>query len=78
MTLHEEQWSWRLDRTAEGLVLDVVCGTVGIYTRTIVLEPHEIEMWEAGGPEGLEPLVEAIRNDVAGEKFQARDRPDLF
>ena len=78
VTLHDETWSWRLTQTPEGLVLDVLCGTVGIYNRTIVLEPHEVAMWEEGGPTGLEPLVEAIRNDVKGETFGARDRPDLL
>jgi len=58
-------------------VLDVLCGTVGIYNRTVVLEPHEVAMWEDGGPAGLEPLVEAIRNDITGEEFGARNRPDL-
>ena len=77
VTLHDETWSWRLNRTPHGLVLDVLCGTVGIYNRTIVLEPHEVAMWEDGGPAGLEPLVEAIRNDVTGEEFGARNRPDL-
>ena len=77
ITLHDEIWSWRLDQTAEGLVLDVLCGTVGIYNRTIVLEPHEVELWQNAGPGGLEPLVEAIRNDVGGTEFAHRDRPDL-
>ena len=77
VTLHDETWSWRLDQTAEGLVLGVLCGTVGVYNRTVVLQPHEAEMWEKGGPVGLEPLVEAIRNDVANTEFAARDRPDL-
>lgn len=74
-TLHDEAWSWRLDRTREGLVLDVLCGTVGIYNTTILLEPGEVAMWESGGPAALEPLVEAIRYDPA--EFGARDRPDL-
>lgn len=78
VTLHDEPWSWRLDRTGEGLVLDVLCGTVGVYNTTIVLEPNEIAMWESGGPEALQPLVEAIRNDVNGEEFSVRNRPDLL
>lgn len=77
VTLHEETWSWRLDQTTDGLVLDVLCGTVGIYNRTIVLSPAEVEMWEREGPAGLEPLVEQVRNDVITNEFRARDRPDL-
>lgn len=77
VTLHDETWSWRLNQTPAGLVLDVLCGTVGVYNRTIVLEPHEVQMWEDGGAAGLEPLVEAVRNDVTGEQFGARHRPDL-
>ncbi|HNA51360.1 MAG TPA: hypothetical protein PKM33_13075 [Mycobacterium sp.] len=77
ITLHDETWSWRLDQTAEGLVLDVLCGTVGIYNRTIVLEPHEVELWQESGPAGLAALVEAIRDDVGGTEFAHRDRADL-
>jgi hypothetical protein len=78
VTLHEETWSWRLERIPEGLLLDVLCGTVGIYNRTIMLNPEEVDLWEAGGPAALEPLVEAIRNDVTGTEFADRNRPDLI
>lgn len=50
----------------------MVCGTVGLYERTIVLNPHEAQMWDAGGAAALEPLVEAIRNDTAGDNFAGR------
>lgn len=58
-------------------MLDVLCGTVGIYNRTVLLEPAEVELWTLSGPAGLEALVEAIRNDLAGNDFGHRDRPDL-
>ena len=70
--LHTESWSWTLDRTADGLRLSVVCGTVGLYERDILLTPDEAGMWERNGPAGLEPLVEAIRNDVKGTAFVDR------
>ena len=77
VNLHTETWSWMLDEIPEGLVLSVVCGTVGLYERSLLLEPCEIETWRNGGPAALEPLVEAIRNDVTGAQFGDRYRPDL-
>lgn len=73
-TLHQENWSWMLSRTEGGLLLDVVCGTVGLYERSVLLTPEEIELWESRGASGLEPLVEAIRNDVTGAAFGDRYR----
>lgn len=70
--LHTETWSWTLDRTDDGLRLSVVCGTVGLYERDILLTPEEIALWERNGPSGLEPLVEAIRNDAKGTDFAGR------
>ena len=77
VNLHTETWSWMLDETPAGLVLSVVCGTVGLYERCLLLEPNEIATWRNGGPVALEPLVEAIRNDVTGTQFGDRYRPDL-
>ena len=78
MKLHAEPWSWTLDQMSEGLVLTVVCGTVGLYERAIVLKSDEVESWQDAGPAALEPLVEAIRNDATGAKFADRDRADLI
>ncbi len=77
VNLHTETWSWMLDEIPEGLVLSVVCGTVGLYERSLLLTPSEIETWRNGGSAALEPLVEAIRNDVTGARFGGRSRPDL-
>ena len=77
VALHAEPWSWTLDQMPEGLVLSVVCGSVGLYDRTIVLTSDEIQRWRDGGPAALEPLIEAIRNDVTGADFAGRYRPDL-
>ena len=71
-TLHNESWSWTLERTPRGVVLSVVCGPVGLYERTIALTADEVQMWQDGGPAALEPLVEAIRNDVTGAAFGSR------
>ena len=78
MMLHIEPWSWSLEQTDVGLVLSVVCGTVGLYERMIVLDLDEVRIWERDGPAALEPLVAAIRNDVTGEDFAGRYRPDLL
>lgn len=72
-TLHDEPWSWTLWRTPDDLLLlDVVCGTVGIYERSVLLTPEETARWERSGPAGLEPLVGEIRNDVTGTRFGER------
>lgn len=70
--LHRESWSWTLDRTDSGLLLSVMCGTVGLYERSLLLTPEEVDAWEQSGPAGLEPLVEAIRNDVRSTVFGHR------
>lgn len=70
--LHEETWSWMLLRTEDGLRLDVLCGTVGVYERSLMLTPEEVALWERSGAVGLEPLVEAIRNDVTDSAFGMR------
>jgi len=70
--LHEETWSWTLYRTAEGLLLIVVCGSVGIYERSLLLTDDEAARWERCGPAGLEPMVEAVRNDVTGARYGER------
>ncbi len=70
--LHDETWSWTLYRTEDGLLLEVLCGTIGIYEKSVLLTPEEALAWERSGPSGLEPLVEAIRNDATGAGFGQR------
>ncbi|MCW1959812.1 MAG: hypothetical protein KIH64_014960 [Mycobacterium sp.] len=78
LTLHIEPWSWSLEQVDEGLLLTVLCGTVGIYEKAVLLEPDEVAAWEQCGPAGLEPLAEAIRYDSTDPRFTARSRPDLI
>lgn len=75
--LHQEPWSWTLEETDEGLLLTVLCGTVGLYERAVLLESGEVAEWERHGAPGLEPLAEAIRFDASGSAFADRFRPDL-
>jgi len=77
VTLHIESWSWTLEKIEQGLLLSVMCGTVGLYERSVLLTASEVQLWTDGGSAGLEPLVEAIRNDVTGEDFAGRYRTDL-
>ena len=77
VTLHVESWSWTLEQIEQGLLLSVMCGTVGLYERSILLTAPEVQSWTDCGPAALEPLVEAIRNDVTGENFAGRYRTDL-
>ena len=77
--LHQEPWAWTLEEVDEGLLLTVVCGTVGLYERAVLLQPDEVAAWEQQGPAGLEPLAEAIRyNAPTGTGFDHRWRPDLI
>lgn len=77
--LHEEPWSWTLEEIDEGLLLTVLCGTVGLYEKAVLLEPDEIAAWNQHGPAGLEPLAEAIRyNAPTGTGLRHRWRPDLI
>lgn len=77
--LHEEPWSWTLEEIDEGLLLTVLCGTVGLYEKAVLLEPDEIAAWSQHGPAGLEPLAEAIRyNAPTGTGLRHRWRPDLI
>lgn len=77
VTLHIETWSWTLEKIEQGLLLSVMCGTVGLYERSVLLTASEVQLWTDGGSAALEPLVEAIRNDVTGEDFAGRYRTDL-
>lgn len=77
VTLHIETWSWTLEKIEQGLLLSVMCGTVGLYERSVLLTAPEVQLWTDGGSAALEPLVEAIRNDVTGEDFAGRYRTDL-
>lgn len=78
-TLHEEPWSWTLEEIDEGLLMTVVCGTVGLYEKAVLLEPDEVAAWNQDGPAGLEPLAEAIRYHApTGAGFSQRWRPDLI
>lgn len=77
--LHEEPWSWTLEEIDEGLLMTVVCGTVGLYEKAVLLEPDEVAAWTQDGPAGLEPLAEAIRYHApTGAGFSQRWRPDLI
>ena len=77
--LHQEPWSWTLEQVDEGLLLTVLCGTVGVYEKAVLLEPDEVAAWQQDGPAGLEPLAEAIRyNAPTGTGFHHRWRPDLI
>lgn len=77
--LHEEPWSWTLEEIDEGLLLTVLCGTVGLYEKAVLLEPDEIAAWNQHGPAGLESLAEAIRyNAPTGTGLRHRWRPDLI
>lgn len=77
--LHDEPWSWTLEEIDEGLLLTVLCGTVGLYEKAVLLEPEEIAAWKRNGAAGLEPVAEAIRyNAPTGTGFNHRWRPDLI
>jgi hypothetical protein len=65
--LEEGQWDYMLFAHEGRLLLDVVCGTVGIFTVAIELNEAERGLWEAGE---LASVVEAVRWDPG--KFSGR------
>ena len=58
--VEEGTWDYMLFEHEGRLLLDVVCGTVGIFTVAIELDEAERAQWEAGE---LGKLVKAVRND---------------
>jgi hypothetical protein len=75
--LHHEPWSWTLEQVADSFVLMVLCGSVGLDERALVLKPDEIDAWHRAGPEDLRSLVATVQLDGTGTRFADRYRPDL-
>jgi hypothetical protein len=59
----EETWSWSLHRSDDGrLVLVVVCGSVGIYERAVLLDGELVRAHERHGRRVLEVLAAEVRS----------------
>jgi hypothetical protein len=62
-TLAQGAWDYTLFQDGERIVLDVVCGTVGIFNVAVELTAEERRVWETEGMPGLRFLVRAIRDN---------------
>jgi hypothetical protein len=58
--LEEGTWDYMLFAHEGQLLLDVVCGSVGIFTVAIALNEEERGMWKAGE---LGKVVKAVRGN---------------
>lgn len=58
-----ERWSWALFRHNEYLILSVVCGSVGIYTREVLLTKSDVEQFERVGSTYIKELAGRIRSN---------------
>lgn len=59
--LEQEAWSYALFEDGEALILTVVCGTIGVYERTLVLTDEEAASYRARGREVVARLADEIR-----------------
>lgn len=62
-TLAQGSWDYTLFQDGDRILLDVVCGTVGIFNVAVELTAEERRVWEAEGMNGLRFLVDAIRDN---------------
>lgn len=61
----QSAWDYTLFADEGRLLLEVVCGSVAIYTLAVELTQEERAEWEARGMDGLAGLVQTIRGDPA-------------
>lgn len=59
--LMEESYSYILYEKDEELILSVLCGTVAMFDRTIVLNAEERSAFEKNGKEYIDSLAARIR-----------------
>ena len=59
----ESKWDYLLEKDDNGeLILEVVCGTVAIYTITFRLNDKEVKAWESEGERFLRHLSYNVRD----------------
>lgn len=55
----EAHWSWQLFQDGAEYYLSVVCGSVGLYTRDILLTPSEAAQYNQAGERYLHDLAQS-------------------
>lgn len=71
----EASWCWMLFQDNEDFILSVLCGSVGIYTRDILLSEAEVASYHQDGITAIEKLAEQVRNHP--EAYQPRHLQDF-
>jgi hypothetical protein len=66
-----KQWNYSLYEDKKGeIILSVLCGTVGLFEREIVLSEDEVTSFNAIGEKFLDELANDIRNNY--DKYKSR------
>ncbi|MTK52662.1 hypothetical protein [Paludibacter sp.] len=66
-----KKWNYSLYEDENGaIILSVLCGTVGLFEREIVLSENEVNSFNAMGESFLDELAHDVRNDY--EKYKSR------
>jgi len=66
-----KQWNYSLYEDKKGeIILSVLCGTVGLFEREIVLSEDEINSFNAIGELFLDELANDVRNNY--DKYKGR------
>lgn len=71
----ESNWNWMLFKDEERYILSVLCGSVGMYTREIVLSDQELADYQTSGEKALERLARDICSFQS--KYESRQVPDF-
>jgi hypothetical protein len=58
----QEPWSYALYQDGEQLLLSVLCGTIGLYERNVVLDPDELASYREQGQPFIAELAQRIRS----------------
>ncbi len=71
----EINWNWMLFKDEEKYILSVLCGSVGMYTREIVLSDQEFADYQTSGEKALERLARDICHFQS--QYESRQVPDF-
>lgn len=73
--LSESNWNWMLYKSDESFILSVLCGSVGMFTREIVLSIDEVSEYLEHSDKAIEKVAQSVRSNP--EKYQSRQIPDF-
>jgi hypothetical protein len=69
--LLKKDWSYTLKRNGSDLTLSVLCGTVGLYEVSIILNENENELFLKQGENFIDTLANNIRSNPESYKSRA-------